>query len=229
MLDSPYFSPDIFKFLRDIKKNNNREWFQTNKDRFENDVRTPVLNFIEDFSAPLEKISAHYVADPKKSGGSMFRIFRDVRFSKDKSPYKTNIGAQFRHVRAKDAHAPGFYLHIEPGNVFMVAGMWRPDGEALAKIRSAIDLETTRWKRITSAKKLRDAVSFEGASLKRPPKGFDADHPLIDDLKRKDFIVLANASEKDLMSLAFMNTFTSFCRTTSPYIKFLVEAVGLEW
>ncbi|MEM6532458.1 MAG: TIGR02453 family protein, partial [Myxococcota bacterium] len=110
-MPEPHFSPALFKFLRDLEKNNNREWFQTHKPRFEEHVKAPLLRFIEDIEAPLMKVSKHIVADPSPSGGSMFRIYRDVRFSKDKRPYKTHAAAQFRHATGKDAHAPGYYMH----------------------------------------------------------------------------------------------------------------------
>src|SRR5262245_16529190 len=113
-----YFKPALFKFLKDLAKNNNRPWFEENKARFERDVRDPLLSFIGDFASPLAKISKHYLADPRPSGGSMFRIYRDTRFAKDKSPYKTHVAAHFRHSAGKDVHAPGFYVHLEPGQVF---------------------------------------------------------------------------------------------------------------
>ena len=138
MADERYFSPDIFAFLRDLEVNNSREWFRDNSDRYERDLREPALRFISAFAAPLAKISPCFRADPRKSGGSLFRIHRDVRFSADKSPYKTYTGIQFRHQRGKDAHAPGFYLHLQPRHVFAAVGSWHPDTEALAAIRSAI-------------------------------------------------------------------------------------------
>ncbi|MCH7945702.1 MAG: TIGR02453 family protein, partial [Armatimonadetes bacterium] len=119
MYASPRLKPELLKFLSDLKKNNNRQWFQKNKDRYESDVREPLLKFIEAFEPRLHKISPHFIADARKTGGSLFRIYRDTRFSHDKRPYKTHAGVQFRHERAKDVHAPGFYLHIEPKQVFV--------------------------------------------------------------------------------------------------------------
>ena len=107
-----YFNRKLFIFLKDLAENNNREWFKANKDRYDEDVKEPALAFVQAFSAKLEKLSPHFRADPRANGGSLFRIYRDTRFSKDKSPYKTYTGIQFRHYAAKDAHAPGFYLHL---------------------------------------------------------------------------------------------------------------------
>ena len=135
--------PELTKFLRQLAKNNNREWFQKNKERYEGEVRDPLLRFVEAFGPRLQKISPHFVADPKKMGGSLFRIYRDTRFSRDKSPYKTFCGVQFRHERAKDVHAPGFYLHIQPDEVFVGVGLWHPEGDTLRLIRDAIVIESS--------------------------------------------------------------------------------------
>lgn len=224
-----YFTPALFKFLRDLKKNNSREWFQDNKSRYEADVREPLLGFIEDFAPHLAKLSPHFMADPRKSGGSMFRIHRDTRFSKDKTPYKTHAAAQFRHERAKDAHVPGFYLHLEPGSVFAATGTWRPDTASAKKIRDAIVAKPADWKRATSGKAIRTMCKFEGESLKRPPRGFDPEHPLIADLKRKDFLAVATFPQVDACSPDFMPQFAKFCRTVGPYTAFLTKALGLKY
>ncbi|HEY5038590.1 MAG TPA: TIGR02453 family protein, partial [bacterium] len=113
-----YFTPAFFKFLKDIKANNNRPWFLANKERYEKVVRNPLLDFIGDVGPSLRKISKNIIADNSPTGGSMFRIYRDARFSKDKTPYKTHASARFPTSRDKNAHAPGYYLHLSPGEVF---------------------------------------------------------------------------------------------------------------
>jgi len=227
-LANPYITQKSFRFLSDLAKNNDRDWFNENKDRFENDLREPLLGFIEDFSEHLEKLSPHFEADAKKVGGSLFRIFRDVRFSKDKSPYKTNAGVHFRHERAKDAHAPGFYLHIDPKGSFIGVGIWHPETAVARQIREAMDENQAAWKRATGGK-FAKTFSLGGESLKRPPAGYDADHPLIDDLKRKDFIALADVSRKDLCATDFMEQFAKTCAVAKPFVRFLTEAVGLRF
>ena len=127
--------PELFCFVRDLKANNEREWFETHRSRFEDHLREPALEFIHQFGPKLGDISRHFNAIPKPVGGSLFRIYRDVRFSKDKTPYKTHVGIHFRHRQHRDAHAPGFYLHLEPRACFMGCGIWRPDREALAALR----------------------------------------------------------------------------------------------
>ncbi len=126
------------------------------------------------------------------------RIHRDVRFSGDKRPYKTNVGIQFRHVMGKDVHAPGFYFHMEPGVVFVGAGLWRPEPEPLAQIRDAIVAQPERWRKICSDPDFADDWELGGDSLKRPPRGYAADHPLIEDLKRRDFIAAKNLTAREI-------------------------------
>ncbi|MDE2914489.1 MAG: DUF2461 domain-containing protein [Paracoccaceae bacterium] len=218
--------PTLFAFLRELRINNEREWFEANKDRYRAEVRDPMLAFISAFAKPLSEISPHFVADPRPNGGSLFRIYRDIRFSRDKTPYKTNAGAHFRHAAGRDAHAPGFYLHIEPGGCFAGCGIWHPDKTALQAIRAAIDEHGDEWIRITGTRSFRETFRIAGSSLKRPPRGYDATHPLIDDLKRKDFIALTNLAESDVTRPGFLDRFASIARTGSKFAGFLCRAVG---
>jgi uncharacterized protein (TIGR02453 family) len=229
MPKTPHFTPELFKFLRQLDRNNTRDWFTANKTRYEQHVRDPLLAFIADFKPRLAKISPHLVADPHPTRGSMFRIYRDTRFSRDKRPYKTWVAAQFRHEAGKDAHAPGFYLHIAPDNVFAGAGIWHPDGAALAHIRDALVENGTEWKRATSAKAFRSHFELEGDSLKRAPKGYDPDHPLIDHIKRKDFIGVAHFEPQAVQQAAFLDRYTATVRSATPFMKFLTNALSVAW
>lgn len=224
-----HFSPRLFAFLRDLKKNNDRAWFNAHKERYEADVKTPLLAFISDFAPRLQKISPHYIADPRPNGGSMFRIYRDTRFSKDKSPYKTHAAVHFRHADGKNVHAPGFYLHLEPRSVFIGVGIWHPESKALLKIRSAIRDDPTGWRRAKSAKAFTSRFSLRGDSLKRPPAGFEPDHPLIEDLRRKDFIAVAELNQADAVRPDFLTTFSSACRSARPFVAFLTKSLDLSW
>ena len=223
-----YITSETFRFLRELKSDNNRQWFDANKDRYVNRVRAPLLRFIEDFAPRLRRISKHFVANPKPVGGSMFRIYRDTRFSRDKSPYKTYIGIQFRHEAGKDAHAPGFYVHIEPGQVFAGAGMWHPDGASLRLIREAIVEKPGPWRRV-----LRSLAEYDlglgGESLKRVPRGFPSEHPLADDLRRKDFITTATFTEREAIKPDFIDEIFTCYRRMAPLPRFLARAIGVEW
>jgi uncharacterized protein (TIGR02453 family) len=162
-------------------------------------------------------------------GGSLFRIQRDTRFAKDKTPYKENTGMQFRHIMAKDVHAPGFYLHLQPGECFMGLGLWRPETKVAYQIRERIDADPTGWKKATRGKRFTDVFSLEGDSLTRPPKGFDANHPLIEDLKRKDFIASTRLRQSDITTDHFLEDFTANCKKAAPFMKWLCEAVGVPF
>ncbi len=224
-----YFSPALFTFLRQLAKNNDREWFQANKARYEAEVRDPMLRFIADFAVPLRTISRHFVADPRPVGGSLFRIYRDTRFSRDKSPYKTAAAAHFHHEVAGEVHGPGFYFHLEPGDVAVGSGIWHPDADALAKIREAIAEYPDRWKSAVSGKAFKAACELWGEKLLRPPKGFDPAHPYIEDLKRKDFVAMASFTEADACKPEFADRVAEVYRVSSPFMSFLTKAVGLKF
>jgi uncharacterized protein (TIGR02453 family) len=218
-----YFTPDLFRFLTRLKRNNNRDWFLAHRDEFENYARQPVLRFITEFAAPLYEMSSHLIADPRPSRGSMFRIYRDIRFSADKRPYKTHIAMRFSH-RGKDVHSPGFYLHLEPGGSFAACGLWHPEPPTLLKVRSAIMARPKEWR------KVRGLLSWDDASrLQRPPRGFPGDHEFAEDLKLRDLGTSVEFTDKQVCGAKFMSTFCDACRTMSPLAAFLSGAVGLKF
>jgi uncharacterized protein (TIGR02453 family) len=225
MAGTTYFGRETFRFLRDLADNNDREWFAANRARYEARVRDPALRFIQDFAAELGELSGHFQAGPR----ALFRIHRDTRFSKDKSPYKSYTGIQFRHDRAKDVHAPGYYLHIEPGGVFAGLGIWRPDGASLRAIRERIVEKPADWKRAMRAKRFRETFNLQGDRLKRPPRGFDAEHPLIDDLRWKDFIAIRNLPQSFVTGAEFPKELAALFRSGSPFMRFLCDAVGVPF
>lgn len=224
-----WISPDLFEFFRDLKENNNREWFLANKYRYENYVKDPLLKFTAAFADRLPEISPYYMAIPRINGGSLFRIYRDVRFSKDKTPYKTGAGLHYRHERAPDVHAPGFYLHLEPGEVYMGCGIWKPDTSTLTKIRTKIAEHPDQWLVAVQDPTFVENFSLEGDSLKRPPKGFDPDHPLIEDLKRKDYLGSVVLDEKTVCQPDFLDTFVELCIGAGSFMGFLTQSIGLKW
>ena len=223
------FHPNAIQFLDQLASHNDREWFTKHKSRYEADVLEPALEFIEAMQKPLASVSPHFVAMPKRVGGSLMRIYRDTRFAKDKSPYKTNIGIHFRHERGKDVHAPGFYIHISPEECFLGCGIWHPDTRTLSKIRKAIHKDQAGWKRVSRGQAFLKQYKLAGDSLKRPPKGYDAEHPIIDDLKRKDFIAVGELSLDDLFEKDLVSKCTARMRTGKPLMRFLTAAVGLEF
>jgi uncharacterized protein (TIGR02453 family) len=224
-----YFSPELFSFLGELAANNDRTWFAANKQRYEEHVRQPALDFITDMAERLDEVSSHFVADARTVGGSLFRIHRDTRFAKDKTPYKTNTGIHFRHENAKDAHAPGFYLHLEPRNCFFGAGIWHPETKAAYRIREHMADHPEAWLEATQSKTFATTYTLVGDSLKRPPRGFEADHPLMVDLKRKDFIATAKVRHGEITSGEFMDSFIERCQATSPLVKELCAALDVKF
>lgn len=224
-----HFTPALFDFLEELALNNRRDWFQANKARYRADVQDPLLRFVTDFEDRLRTISPHMVADARRSGGSVFRIYRDVRFSKDKSPYKTNAGVHFRHEVGREVHGPGLYLHLEPGSVFAGAGIWRPNATTAGKIRQAIVDDPDRWRGIVDEAEFASTFTLEGESLKRAPRGFQADHPLIDHLKLKSFVATTGFTEEETCAPDFIDLYTDACRVAAPFTGFLTTAVGLDW
>src|SRR5262245_9350765 len=224
-MPAQHFTPKLFRFLRELADNNDRGWFAANKEQYERDVRGPSLRFIADFGARLSRIAPRLVADPRPVGGSMFRIHRDTRFSRDKSPYKNHVGIHFFHQAAKKAPSvPGFYLHLQPGESFAAAGIWHPDAVALARVREAIAARSPEWTAIRRSK-----LPIEGGSLKRPPRGFAADHPFIDDLKRTDFVTSVRLDEKDICKPSFITDFGAVCKKMTPLVRFVSRSMGLAW
>lgn len=226
---SPPFSKQTIAFLRQLERNNNRDWFNENKSRYEVEVLDPALRFIQSMHDSLNDIAPHFTAVPKRMGGSLMRIYRDTRFSKDKTPYKTNIGIQFRHEQAKDVHSPGYYVHIDPNQVFLGAGMWRPASEALHQIRQRIVDKDKEWVRTSRDRTFRRHFELGGESLLRPPRGFDKEHALIEDLKRKDFIAVKYLEHNDATDPRFQRKVETAFRAAAPYMQFLCKAVGVPF
>ena len=223
------YPKSTLSFLRQLEKNNNRDWFAENKHRYEAEVLDPSLDFIATMQPHLHKISDHFDAIPKRSGGSLMRVYRDTRFSKDKTPYKTNIGIQFRHQLGKDVHAPGFYLHIDPKDCFVGIGLWRPDGRAIRKIREAIVENRSEWRKVTRAKRFRDTFELGGDTLVRPPKGFDAEDPELTDLKRKDFVCVTRFDKSTVTSEHFVKDIAGAFRASKPFMAFLCRAAEVPF
>lgn len=220
------FGKGLFRFLEDLKAHNDREWFQANKARYEAEARDPMLRFLAAFSGPLAGVNRHFEADPRPTGGSMFRIYRDTRFSKDKTPYKTHIAAHFpyRATGAGGVHGPGFYLHLESGASFAGGGLWHPDPDSLFKVRQAIAAKPKSWKAIRES-----GLEIQGDALKRVPQGFDPSHSWAEDLKHKDFYLGTGFTDAQVLAADFLERVTAACKQASPLVKFVCKALELPW
>lgn len=227
-----YFTPAVFTFLRELEQNNEKPWWEENKDRYLAVIRTPALEFIDAFAHHLERISPHFTADSRTVGGSLMRPYRDTRFSKDKTPYKTNIGIQFRHELGKDVHAPGFYLHIEPRACFAGVGLWRPETPIARRIRQAISDDPAAWKKAAHYKNFTDIWSIDHSDehvLTRVPKELDEDHPYPDDLRLRSFIAGAGLSQRQVTSSGFESELAAMYRKASNFTSFLCQAIGIPF
>lgn len=207
MTNSHEISLELFEFLRELGINNNKEWFSENKQRFREVVQNPMLNFIENMSPWLLTNAPAFIADTRLNGGSLFRIYRDIRFSADKSPYKTNVGCNFRHRVGKDVHAPGFYVHISPNEIFFGGGIWKPPTPVLNKIRDEIVAQPEAWQNIVRSPKFVKSVGSLGECemLMNAPRGYPKDHPFDNDLRRKSYYAFGSCSEAEVCSTDFQN------------------------
>ena len=223
------FPKTCVPYLKQLGKNNNRGWFNEHKQRYEDSVRNPALAFIDAIAPELKKLSPHFRAIPKKVGGSLMRVYRDTRFGNDKTPFKTNVGIHFRHELGKDVHAPGFYVHIEAGECMLGAGIWHPEPPVLASIREFIVDNPNAWKQATQGKSFARDWQLGGDTLSRPPRGFAPEHPLITDLKRKDFIAVMNFDEALINDRSFVKFVLQSFKRSEPLVSYLCMALDVPY
>lgn len=226
---SAFFTPETFHFLHDLAHNNRRDWFNEHKPKYEDHVRTPALQFIEAMGEQLPMLSPRFVAVAKRQGGSLMRVYRDARFSKDKTPYKTNVGIRFLHEEGKDVHAPMYYVHLHPDECFLGAGIWRPESKVLKQIRACLDENPRAWQKATGAKAFNRHFSLAGTCLQRPPRGYSDEHPLISDLKRKDFIAIHPLDRDMLMRPDLVRYCIKTFSHLSDFMRYLCFAVDLPF
>lgn len=162
-------------------------------------------------------------------GGSLLRIQRNLRFSRDKTPYKVNIGMHFRHELCGDIHAPGYYVHVEPEECFVAVGLWHPEADVLHKVRDAIVQRGDAWVAARDDKNFRRHYRLSGDALTNAPRGYAKDHPLLADLKRKDFIAVAQLRRTEVLSGDFRTLVVERCRQAAPLMRFLCEALELRF
>ena len=222
-------SSELFSFLDELNHNNNREWFAENKARYETLVRGPAVDLVRQLEKPLSRAAPMLSAIPKGHGGSVMRIYRDTRFSKDKTPYKTNVGISLRHQAAGDIHAPGVYLHLDSKECFIGAGCWRPERTVLAAIRSAIDEAPKNWMKARNNKRFCEHFELTGESLKTSPRDYDKNHPMIEDLRRIDFIGVAPLSKEELTGADAVATIIDRIKRAKPFMQFLCGSIDVPY
>lgn len=214
----------ILTFLKAIAKNNNRDWFEKNKPKYLN-AKLNFEDFLEAFHKELLTFDDSLAGlNPRKLG---FRIYRDVRFSKDKRPYKVNMGAGFS-AHGKMEQEPGYYIHMEPGKCFIAGGLYMPDSERLASIRQEIDYNADAFLKILKDKKFRKLFPAldDFDKLKTTPKGYPKDHEHIDLLRHKSFIVSSYFTDKEVLDKKFLKKAAARAKILKPLNDFLRAAIA---
>lgn len=225
-----YFTPATFRFLRSLARHNERAWFQAHKDAYEAHVREPFLRLIGDLQPALAEVSAHYRADPRRAGGSLFRIHRDTRFSGNKAPYKTWQGARLFHARRRETPAPSFYVHVEPGGSFVGAGLWHPDTPTQRRVRQFIHDNPAGWTAATRAPAFRRRFALDDREmLVRMPGGFASDSPLADDLRRRNFVASRPVGDDLVTGPRLLPTLARDLATLAPFVDYLCASLDLEF
>jgi uncharacterized protein (TIGR02453 family) len=227
------FRPAALTFLRSIKRNNRREWFEENRERYEVDVKRPMQILVEEMDARLGAFAPELVGDPKRS---VFRIHRDVRFSKDKSPYKTHVAAWFHHrdaghtVGTQAVHGgAGLYVHVEPGASMLAGGIWMPPTTALKRLRDEIAEDHESLEAILADRAFRRSfgpLSTE-AMLTRTPRGYDPEHPAAELLRRRSFTVSRMLTDDEVLSARLPDTLAKHYERMLPFVRWLNRALGL--
>jgi uncharacterized protein (TIGR02453 family) len=212
-------------FMKRLKRNNNRSWFEKNKNEYETVVKLPMQSLIVALQPHFERFAPEFEIHPRKS---LFRIYRDVRFSKDKTPYKTHVAAHFvLRGKPKGVEGSGFYLHIEPGQVFLGGGIYMPDGDQLKKIRKAIAGQSERFLSITGQKSFKKLFGkLQGEQLRRVPQGYEPDHPMVEWLRYKQFFVWVEWAEAKCFRERFVDDVVDVFDAATPMVRFLNEAMG---
>ena len=225
-----YFSNASFKFLRGLDRHNDKAWFDLHRQDYEAQVRQPFLRLVADLQPAVAAISPHYRADPRPVGGSLFRIHRDTRYSHDKSPYKPWQGARLFHERRREVAAPSFYLHLQPGESFVGAGLWHPETHTQRKVRQFILENPAAWNKTAHDPKLRRRFDLEdGEMLVRAPHGFPADFEFIDDLKHRNWAMLRPLDDATMTGPRLRRIVEADLATLAPFVDYLCAALDLEF
>jgi uncharacterized protein (TIGR02453 family) len=219
------FTPKALAFLRALKRNNRREWFHERRGEYEALLRVPMVAVVERFGHEFTRFAPELMADPKRS---IYRIWRDTRFSADKRPLKTHVAAVFPHRHGDRHTSAGLYLEIAPEWVFAGGGLYMPDGPGLHRIRERIAGDSKAFARVATASALRKAGGLQGESLKRVPRGFPADHPAADYLKMKQFLVWGEWPPELATTPQFWTELLTTFRATAPLVKYLNDALDIS-
>ena len=227
---TPYFTDKSLKFLRALARNNERAWFLAHKTDYDAHVRGPFQRLLTDLQPELAAISPHFHSEPKTVGGSLFRIQRDTRFASDKTPYKAWQGARLFHERRKQVAAPSFYVHLQPGQCFVGAGLWHPETHTQRRVRQFIVDNPGGWKAAVHAPAFRRRYDLEDSEmLVRPPPGFPKDFVFLDDLRHKNFVASRGIEDSVMLGPRLKQTLAKDLQALGPFVDYLCASLDLEF
>ena len=218
------FHKEGIKFFKQLKHNNNREWFEKHKEEFENYIKAPMQSYVTALQMYFTRFAPEFDLNPKRS---IFRIYRDIRFSSDKTPYKTHIAAHFvLRGKPKGFVGSGYYIEIGPGELYVGGGIYIPNGDQLKKIRRAIDVRGNEFLSIVESRRFKKILApFEWEKLKRIPKGYEENHPMAEWLKYKQFFVGVSWPESKCYRASFVKETAGICEELTPLVRFLNSAL----
>jgi uncharacterized protein (TIGR02453 family) len=221
-MSAPHFTPKTISFLRMLKRNNDREWFRERKEQFEEHVRTPMRAVIEQLAIDFQTFAPELVATPK----SIYRIYRDTRFSDDKTPLKTNIAASFPWRGLHRHQGAGLYIEVAPKWVWVGGGMYAPDTSQLARVREHIAANHRRLRAIVASPGFKKAVgTLDGSKLQRVPRGYAADHPAAEFLRHRQFLAGHEFPAEFAYDAGFYRGILSVYKQVAPLVRFLNEGL----
>ena len=223
-----YFSTRSYRFLRDITRNNERAWFNANRERFERDVRIPFQQLLCDLQPHLSAISPHYVADPRPVGGSLYRIQRDTRRYRDKAPYKSWQDAELFYGR-RHAEAPSFFVHVEPGQCYLAAGLWWPEPAMLRRVRQFIVDNPESWNAALASVRAAGFEMQQELKLTRAPRGFEEFTTLADELRLKQHVIRRALADEVLLGPGLLEHLVAGLQQAAPFVDYLCAALELDF
>jgi len=227
---STYFTNKSLAFLRGLARHNDKTWFTAHKHEYETHVREPFQRLLLDLQPALTEISPHFRADPRNVGGSLFRIYRDARFSHDKSPYKPWQGANLFHVRRREVPSPSFYIHLQPENHFVGAGIWHPESDTQRRVRQFIFDNPNTWDTVIRNPALRRRFTLDNSeTLIRPPRGFPADFAHIEALKHRNWVLTRTVNDNTMTGPRLYQTLVKDLQVLAPFVDYLCAALDLEF
>ena len=225
-MPAPRFTGDTLKFLRALKRHNDRDWFRAHRDRYEEHVRAPMVEILDRLAFDIPQFAPDLVAAPKVS---MYRIYRDTRFSPDKSPYKTHVAAVLPHRRLTKHGGAGLYFHVSSDEVLIGAGIYAPEPPQLYQLRAHIAANVTRFRSVVESPVFRRSFgALSGKRLQRVPRGFEKDHPAADYLKLRQFLAGCNRPASFATGPRFYSSLLSLFTRLAPFVSLLNEPLVRE-